>query len=261
MKSNNKVYIVLLVILFVFFIVMFLLFGVENIKQESYSSTIIVGNSSVFQYKKEKWMNLRMKSSLDELSWNTFKVYQDKQEFGEYELWYSDNKWYAFDHDRNAVNIEDSLFAYDGNYDLKVTYPEEKQVSNLEYVYQVLMENNIPTSEEFTSIYKLDFDIDNDTVEEEFYIATNTFMVGYTPEKIFSFAFMVKNNNIYPIYQDIRENQYYDSCKPYYNVFLDVNNDDKYEFILSCGKYSNQVQMDILYQFVENEFKILISNQ
>ena len=261
MKSNKKVYIVLLVILFVFFIVMFLLFGIDNIKKESYSSTIIVGNSSVFQYQKERWMNIRMKTSLDELSWNTFKVYQDKQELGDYELWYSDNRWYAFDHNRNAINTEDSIFAYDGNYDLKINYPEEQQVSNLEYVYQVLMDNNISTSEEFTSLYRINFDIDNDHIEEEFYIVSNAFTTGYTPEKIFSIAFMVKNNSIYPIYQDIRNNNYYDSCKPYYNVFLDVNNDNQYEFILSCGKYSNQEQIDILYQFVENQFKILISNQ
>ena len=261
MKSNNKVYIVLLVILFVFFIVMFLLFGVENIKQESYSSTIIVGNSSVFQYKKEKWMNIRMRSSLDELSWNTFKVYQDRQKLGEYELWYSDNRWYAFDQDRNAVKTEENIFAYDGNYDLKITYPEEQQVSDLEYVNQLLLENNISTTEELTSLYKINIDIDNDTIEEDFYIASNVFTVGYTPEKTFSFAFMVKDNMIYPIYQDIRENNFYDACKPYFNVFLDVNNDQKYEFILSCGKYSNQVQMDVLYQFVENQFKILISNQ
>ena len=45
--ASKKVYIVLLIMIAVFFVVMFFTFGVENIKQTNYTSTIVVGDSSV----------------------------------------------------------------------------------------------------------------------------------------------------------------------------------------------------------------------
>ena len=38
------------------------------------------------------------------------------------------------------------------------------------------------------------------------------------------------------------------------------NNDDIYEFILSCGKYSIEEEVNMLYQLDNDNFKILISN-
>ena len=261
MKSNNKVYIVLLIILFVFFLVMFSLFGIENIKKEQYSATIIVGDTSVWKYQNEKWLNIRTKSSLEELSWKPYTIYSNKEEKGKYELWYNENHWYAFDEYRTAIPIEGTLFAYDSNYDLKITYPTEQQVTDYTYVYQILSQNNLDTDSRFSSIYKMSFDFDNDSIEEEFYSITNAFALDFYPEKVFSIAFMVKNNQIYEIYKDIRGNNYYDGCKPFYNTFLDINNDNIYEFILSCGKYSELEQIDMLYGWDGNGFKIIISNQ
>ena len=45
------------------------------------------------------------------------------------------------------------------------------------------------------------------------------------------------------------------------NMNNDTNNDNTYEFILSCGKFGSNNQVDMLYEFEENAFKIAISNQ
>ena len=131
----------------------------------------------------------------------------------------------------------------------------------MKYINEVLKENNLSTSSKFTSIYKVNFDFDKDNQEEEFYIITNAFPFDFDPDKIFSIAFMVKSDIIYPIYTDISLNKGLNGCKPYYNTFLDVDNDNTYELILSCGKYSTTGRTDMLYKFKENNFKILISNQ
>lgn len=260
MRKDNKVIIVLLVLLFIFFIVMFALFGINNIKQDSYSSTIIIGDSTVWKYNNKKWLNIRLSSSLEELSWKTYSIYSANEKLGDYQLWYSDNKWYAFDKDKNAVNLPDKFIAYDSNFKINMLNFEKKQVEDYTYVYKVLEENSIPVDSTYSSIYKTSIDFDKDGIEEDFYIATNALSFD-SADKTFGFAFMVKNNEIYQIYYDVDSNNYYDGCKPYYNTFLDVNNDGVYEFILTCGKYSKQEQIDMLYQWIDGKFKIAISNQ
>ena len=57
---------------------MFLVFGVENIKQGAYDSTIIVGDNTVWTYSNKKWVNVSSRSSIDKLNWKTYKVYSNK---------------------------------------------------------------------------------------------------------------------------------------------------------------------------------------
>ena len=259
MRKDNKVIIVLLVLLVIFFIAMFALFGINNIKQETYTSTIIVGDSAVWKYQNKKWTNLKLDTSLKELSWKNYTIYSDDEEIGNYELWH-DDKWYAFDKQKNAIDLPDKFIAYDTNFKLKLLNVNKDDVKDYTYVYKVLEDNLIPTNSNFTSLYKSTLDFDNDGLEEDFYIVSNAFAFDNS-DKTFCLAFMVKNNEIYPIYTDIDNNYYYKGCKPYYNTFLDVNNDGLYEFILSCGKYSKKEQIDMLYQYIDNQFKIVISNQ
>ena len=46
---------------------------------------------------------------------------------------------------------------------------------------------------------------------------------------------MIKDNSIYYIYKDISENRSYNGCKPYFNSFIDTNNDG----ILDTATLSN----------------------
>ena len=105
------------------------------------------------------------------------------------------------------------------------------------------------------------FDFDNDGKDEDFYVISNVFPLDFEPEMSFSIVFMVKDNNIYYIYNDVSKNNFTNGCKPFFTSFLDADNDGTYEFILSCGRYSISEQIDMLYKYSDDEFKILISNQ
>ena len=257
---KKKVYIILIAILVVFLVVMFAVFGTKNIKEEKVSEVLIVGDETVWKLSEKKWHNITYKSSLQDLSWKKYKVFENSQEVGNYYLWYSD-KWYAFDDQKNAVKIDGEMFAYSANFDLKVNNFTTEEVDNYEFVNYVLESNGISTSSKFTSIYKIELDIDNDFNDETFYLISNAFPLDFEPEKSFSIAFMVKNDNIYYIYKDVTANKWFNGCKPYYNTFLDVDDDNVTELILSCSKYSVADRVDMLYKYEDDGFKIIISNQ
>lgn len=257
---KKKVYIILIAILVVFLVVMFAVFGTNNIKEEKVSEVLIVGDETVWKLSEKKWHNITYKSSLQDLSWKKYKVFENSQEVGNYYLWYSD-KWYAFDDQKNAVKIDGEMFAYSANFDLKVNNFTTEEVDNYEFVNYVLESNGISTSSKFTSIYKIELDIDNDFNDETFYLISNAFPLDFEPEKSFSIAFMVKNDNIYYIYKDVTANKGFNGCKPYYNTFLDVDDDNVTELILSCSKYSVADRVDMLYKYEDDGFKIIISNQ
>ena len=239
---------------------MFLLFGLNNIRQDTYQSVLVLGEETTWAYKDRSWLNLSAKTSKEKFNWSVFTVYEGNEKKGDYYLWHND-KWYIFDKDKSAVKVGESWLAYQSNYEIPIAEFTESTVTDRKYINEVLTNNNLSTSSQFTSIYKVDFDFDKDNKIEEFYIISNAFPFDFDPENIFSIAFMVKNDIIYPIYTDISPNKGLNGCKPYYNTFLDTNKDGVYEFILSCGKYSTSGRVDMLYQFQEDAFKILISNQ
>lgn len=258
----KKIYITLLIILFVFFLVMFCLFGIDNIRQENYSSILIVGDDTVWTYKNKKWLNITHATTLHNYNWKDYIVYENNELKGTYKLWH-DDKWYVFDDEKKAIQMEGTLLAYDANFKLKVKEFSISDVTDMTYVRAVLDEKGFSQSTKFTVLYKVDFDYDGDGKDEDFYVMSNTFPIDFEPDYIFSIVFMVKNNEIYYIYDDVAKNTGYNGCKPYFNSFLDTNNDGSYEFILSCGRFGDASQVDMLYQFdkEKDKFKILISNQ
>ena len=259
--KDKKVMIVLMISIFVFFIVMFLLFGVKNIKKGNIAATIVVGDTSIFTYQNRQWNNIRNSSSVQSLNWKPFHIFVDNEELGEYYLWHNDGKWYVFDQDNNAVLIDGNLLAYNSNFEIPVSSFVKENVTDRKYVDSVLMENNISISSEFTTIYQVPFDLDQDGVEEMFYVVSNAFIDEYEPESIFSFVFMVKEEEVVMIYKEVNSNRSFNGCKPFITSFLDVDQDDTYELLLGCGRYSIGEQIDMLYDYEKPEFKILISNQ
>jgi hypothetical protein len=244
---DKKTYIILLIILFVFFIVMFLIFGRENIKQNNYTTTLLVGNDTIWSYSNRNWINITKSSSISDLNWKEFVVYSNNEKVGTYQLWH-DDKWYAFDSSKNAVTINGDFLAYRANHNINVVGINEEEI-------------NLSTTSLFTSSYKTSFDFDSDGVEEDFYVISNAFPTDFNPDKIFSIVFMVKDNLVYYIYNDISQNVSFNGCKPFFTSFLDIDSDNTYEFILSCGRYSISEQVNMLYKYEDNSFKIAISNQ
>ncbi len=257
---KKKRYIVLLIILAIYVIAMYFFLGANHLKKEKDYTTILVGDSTIWNYSNKKWLNVTSKSTIKDINWKEFTVYIDNKKLGNYYLWH-DDKWYLFDKDKNAVNSSGNLFAYRSNFPLKVKEFSTEPIVNMDVVSQVLEENKLDVSSKFTVNTLTKFDIDNDNILEEFYIISNVFAIDFVPDTLFSIVFMVKGNQIYYIYRDIAPNKTTNGCKPYFNSFFDVDLDNKYEFILSCGRYSVKQPVDMLYKFEKDEFKILISNQ
>lgn len=254
--KDKKLYIILIVIILIFFVVMFLLFGLDELKKEGYDTTIIVENDTVWVYNNKRWSNT---TSYDELNWKEYDVYLDNKKNGNYSLWYSD-KWYAFNSKKEAVSLEGSLLAIKSNINIPVSSFDNSEIDNYSYVYSVLEENKLPNDSKFTVSKKVVLDYDNDGEEEVFYLISNAFPLDFKPEKIFSIVFMVKDDEIYPLYTNISKYTGYNGCRPYFSGFIDVDENSKYEVILSCAKYSVSGVSRMLYEFKNNEFKILISN-
>ena len=259
---SKKLYIVLIAILIIFFLVMFLTIGAGNILQENYKATLIVDNHTVWNYHNKKWNNIPMTfENIQSLNWKKYEIFQEHKKIGDYFLWH-DDQWYAFDDERNPVELEDMFLAYEANYDLGVVDYLEDDVLDLNAVQSVLVERNISPDSTFTNASHVAIDFDKDGVVEDFYLITNAFSLDEVDSDIyFSFVFMLKNQNIYMIYDDVKQGNSYNMCKPFFHSFLDVNRDNTYEFLLSCGGYSLSEHRNWLYQYDEGTFKILVSNQ
>ena len=257
---KKSTYVVLLVMLVTFFVVMFLAFGLGNIKKGKYTTTLLVGNDTVWTYSNKKWNNISKVSAIKEFNWNKFKVFNNNKEIGDYYLWH-DDKWYAFDEKKNAIPMEGELLAYDANYDIDVVDFKEEEITDRTYVNKVLEENDLSISSKTTTETLVRVDYDKDGIEEEFYLISNVFALDFTPDITFSIVFMVKDDTIYYIYKDISTNKIYNGCMPYFTAFLDSDNDNNYEFVLSCARYSVSSVVKMLYKNENGKFKILISNQ
>ena len=257
---KKSTYIVLIAILLVFFVIMFLIFGVKTLREEKRKTILLVGDHTVWSYANQKWKNIVSDASIQELNWDVYSIYLNREKFGDYYLWH-DDQWYAFDEHKNAVLLEGDFLAYSSNYDISVANFTEEEIADTTYISSVLQEHDLSVSSKFTSSYQIRFDFDSDGEEETFYLISNAFPMDFEPEAIFSIVFMVKNQTIYPIYTDVSKNLSFNGCKPFFTSFLDVNTDSTYELVLSCGRYSVAEQIDMLYQFDGEAFKIVISNQ
>ena len=150
------------------------------------------------------------------------------------------------------------MIAYRANYNIPVYNYKLEEIDDYTYVNKVLSDNDL-SSNDFTAKQKIVFDFDDDGIVEEFYLISNVFS-NFDSDKVFSIVFMVKDDKIYNVYKDIQKNNSFNGCKPYYRAFLDIDKDNKYEFILSCSGYSVSHTSNMLYKFENDEFKIVISN-
>ncbi len=258
--KKNKRYIILLVILIIYFVALYFLIGKDYQKEKESTIKLIVGNHTIWELSNRKWYNIRSNSDMKELNWQEYQVYVDNKKLGNYDLWY-DDKWYLFDKDRNAINYQGDLLAFSGNFELKLQEFITEEVTDRTYVDQVLTENNLLINQELTVNEVSHIDIDQDGIIENFYTLSNAFPMDSNPEKVFSFVFMEKNGTLSLLYSAIDNNKGTNGCKPMITSVLDADNDKKNELIVTCNQYSIEEPIVMLYQWKENEFKLLISNQ
>ena len=256
----KKRYIVILIIVIVYFTVFFLLYGRAELKYSKLKTTLIIGDNTIWQLDEKKWYNIVNNKDMGNLNWQEFTVFVDNEKLGNYKIVY-DDKWYLFDKKRNPISYSGNLIAYSANYEMKVKNFSQEKISDYTKVNEVLSENNITANQELTSNTLISVDIDNDGIDEKIYVAGNVFPMETDPEYIFSVVFMEKNDIIYPIYKSIEKNKNFNGCKPYINSIIDVDDDNKYEIILSCSQYSTEGTIDMLYRFNNDKFSIIVTNQ
>lgn len=256
--QDKKVYIVLIAILVIFFLIMFFTKGTKNILEEKDEVVLIIDESAIWNYQNKRW-NALDEQGKEKENWQKFNIYIDNQSFGNYYLYYSD-KWYIFDDNRQALLYEGDMLAYRSNYEISILNFQEQTANNNVYIESVLKNHGISAKSTLTSSSKITVDFDQDGMMEDFYAISNAFSMDSQENVIFSFAFMVKENKIYMLYEELGKD-YYSACKPYYKGFINVDRELPYEVIFSCGRYSVEESLTGLYQFSKNGFETIISNQ
>lgn len=260
MKKSNKSIIIFIVLLIGLSTIFMLTIGVKLIKDNKNKDVIIVGNEAIFEKQDNKWVNISF-ADINNYNWKKYYTYIDNQYYGYYSL-YNNEKWYLFKDKNQAVNYNGDLLALNGETRYKVVQFNLHDIENKDYITKVLNDNNIKDDSELSSSSVVYVDIDNDGEKEPIYTISNKFSMEDVGNTYFSFIFMVKNDKIIYLYKKLEKDldSSYSGCKPYINSILDVDEDDQYELILSCGYYSNNGIRHSLYKFKEGVFKLLVSN-
>ena len=260
--KKKKRYIVILVLIIIYVISMFLFAEKDDsVKYKNDALTLIIGDNTIWQTNKGKWLNITAEKTIEELNWLEYNVFVDNNKLGNYYLWNDDEQWFLFDKNKNAVNIEGNLIAYQSTYDLKLKDFISEEIKNYYNVQKILKENNVDSTADFTVATETNLDIDYDGNEETLYFVSNAFPMDFNPNKIFSFVFMLKDGQLYKLYNSVEENNINNGCKPYLSAVLDVDHDKNYELVITCAEYSVIKPTVMLYKLVDDEFKILISNK
>ena len=261
MKRNNIIIIFIIVLIVIYCLILFFfLGGSKRISKEKNDIVLIPDQSTMWTCSKNHWTNVTLDESLEKLNWLKYNVYIDDEKFGNYYMWYDNSKWYLFDKDRNSINYDGELFAYNSNYKIKVSKFKDNEINDFSYVEKMLKKkkvNSIDISEYVVSS-QIDIDVDNDGEKEAFYIISNS-NISSSNNNNFSIIFMVKDDKIYDIYSEIRDDT---TCLPYISKFIDVDEDNKLELIVGCDSLSVNGNKKFLYKFTkDNKYKIIVSNR
>ena len=267
MSKNKKIVIVMLIVLAVYALIMFLVLGgTKTFKKTNSQITIIMGDNATFTYNGSFWTYVELETTYSKLNWLKYDVYENNELLGNYSMWHND-KWYVFDGDeehRTPVSVTEDFIALRADSSIKLTPFESNKITDYSYVNAVLDSYGIQASY-LTVDQVVTIDIDNDSIDENFYFISNS-LPRENPENFnFTIVFMEKKGEIYNIYTDIQEMENSDGCKPFMRAVLDYDLDGEQEIIFACGGLSARKQKDYIYKFNHNntldEFKLIVSNQ
>ncbi len=256
MKKNYK-YLILFSILFFYGLLMFFYFSNKK-KKELF---VVVDNYAVFNYDNKKWYNIILNSrNINDYSWKKYNVYLNGNSIGKKILWF-DEKWYLFDLKHNPINYSDPLLGIHNTYDYDIKYLNvddtivdysDKNLNKALKLYKIDIDNN------YTSLYRKIFDIDNDGIDESIYVVSNSFADDFTAKKYYSLVFMVKNGKFSRLFYNSSDDNYR-SCKAYISNIVDLDNDNKYEIFVNCGKYSDGKPIVSILKYKNGGFDTLVT--
>ena len=267
MSKNKKIMIVMLIVLAVYALIMFLVLGgTKKFNRTNNQITIIMGDNATFTYNGSFWTYVEFETTYNKLNWLKYDVYENNELLGNYSMWHND-KWYVFDGDeehRTPVSVTEDFIALRADSSIKLTPFESNKITDYSYVNAVLDSYGIQASY-LTVDQVVTIDIDNDSIDENFYFISNS-LPRENPENFnFTIVFMEKKGEIYRIFTDIQVMENSDGCKPFMRAVLDYDLDGEQEIIFACGGLSARKQKDYIYKFKHDnsvdEFKLVVSNQ
>ncbi len=248
MKQITGRYKIVLILLILYVVLMAVIFGPSLFisHEEIY---LLVGSTAKWKYDGEKWSDIE-EGEKNLYSWEAYDVYIDQKKFGNYQVVFSENKWYLFDSSKQPVNYNGAFLGVKtkGKYQVASFVKEDFEESDATYLNEVYEKHHLKPNQPYTEGYKVSFDLDQDEEEETLYVVTNQFPDTFAPATIFNFVFVVDNENIKMIYEQTGSfTKMYDYCKIRLDYLIDVDHNGKYEIILNCGYFSTMGNCTSMY--------------
>lgn len=248
-KKNVK-WVVLVLIVIILYVLFAIFFG----KKETVSSNnyLLIGNSLIWHEKNGK-MYQETKVSNDLLQ-QKFVVFDGINRVNVDNLKYSDQQWYFFDTNYKQLAANNYRVAYSGNLKIRLAnYSLEFYDDNDDqYIEEVAEPESAEQFDRYRkTLNKVNFDFDGDGSIETLYTITSTILdvVNYS---FHSYMFLVDDDNV------ISQVQTTGSNPLLIEEVLDLDNDDKFEIVVSKGILDNPT-LDACYQIYkidENKIKL-----
>lgn len=241
----KKTYIFFLSVVIIFGIVMFIFFGVPELKKSKNITdnlNIIIGHDTFWSYDKKSGWNVKSKNIT--YGNQMYNVYINSDYKGKYDIELINDTFYYYDKNVNKTTYSGDLFAYSGggsiiikdDYDTsQITLDDIKYVNNL---IEELKDTEISIFD-LTLNKKIAIDLDNDKKDEYIYILSNFGCENCKNSDYFSIVFIVDNNKASLLSKSYDKTDYYGINFYDLEYILDINNDNNYEIVLSKSTFGN----------------------
>ena len=249
MKKIEGKYKIIFGVLILYIVLMAVLFGPRIFKgaQETY---LLIGSSAKWKYDGSKWRDFET-DDVKLYAWKNYDIYIDQKKFGNYQVTFSEKKWYLFKNDQTPVSYQGDFLGIKSNRDYQVGSFERLDLDEKDMVYvnQVYENHQLKPNQRTTDAYKVVFDLDSDGEEETIYTVSNLFPDDFAPAIIFNFVFVVDHGKIQMVYETTDAfTKQYNHCKIRLQYLIDVDDNQKYELILNCNYYSTVGTCTSMYQ-------------
>lgn len=236
---KNKKYVIIIALLIVYLII-FRIVSLSLNKENSKYASIVIDGINIWEYKNSTW-NVVWEDEFvnDEI----YDLYSSTEFYGDYSVRVNNGKLYAFDSKYNSLKYNGSVMGINANYDIEVVpvgyYSVRDEDRNILSGY---INNNYNYD-----IKKFNADMDNDKEEEVIYV------VEYfdNSDSLFSEIYYYDGNVKEIIKNDGSRYNVYDV-----SYVVDINNDKKYELIISSN-YLGNVSYKV-YKLKEKNFSLFL---
>ncbi len=249
MKKIEGKYKFAFILLILYIILMAIIFGPIILRGKT-KMYLLIGSTAKWKFENNEWEDIESNET-DLYAFKNFDVYIDQKKFGNYQVAFSQSKWYLFQNNKTPVNYRGDFLGVRSNSDYQVAQFERVDLDESDNVYleKVFKNHGFDKIERYQEGYKVLFDLDGDKKDETIYVVSNMFPSSFAPATIFNFVFVVDNEKIEMVYEmtDAFTNLY-NQCKIRLQYLIDVDNNNHYEIILNCGYYSTMGSCTSMYE-------------